>query len=261
MLNTTKIIILSNSSCFMNLESAGEKLQSNLSRFVVTVWVFVVLVLTSSYTATLSSLLTVQQIASKEGSIWFQDFPPIAEGAVFNNLEFAEVRIQKLNSPHDYAKALTTGGYSAIIDEILYIKSVLALYSTADFSLVATASTTNGFGFVFQKGSWLAREMSIEIAKLREDGTLKALEEKWLKRQSSLMSKDFSSPSPNILNLQGFRGLFLISGVSMASALLVSIVYLVREKWCGKNKMQLRRRILRTSDEIHVQDSEMEPAV
>nr|KAJ0213643.1 hypothetical protein LSAT_V11C400196700 [Lactuca sativa] len=37
-------------------------LQSNLSRFVVTVWVFVVLVLTSSCNATLSLLLTVQQI-------------------------------------------------------------------------------------------------------------------------------------------------------------------------------------------------------
>ncbi|KAJ9565139.1 hypothetical protein OSB04_001105, partial [Centaurea solstitialis] len=235
-----------------------EKLQSNLSRFVVTVWVFVVLVLTSSYTATLSSLLTVQRIASKEGAIRFQDFGPIADGAVFNNLEFSDVRVEKLNSPHEYAKALTTGGYSAVIDEILYVKSVLALYSTAGFSLVATASTTNGFGFVFQKGSGLARELSIEIAKLREDGTLKALEDKWLKRESSLMSKDFSSPSPNILNLQGFRGLFLMSGASMALALLVSVVYLVREKWCGKSKTRILRCILRKSAEIHVQDSEME---
>ncbi|KAI3678643.1 hypothetical protein L6452_37944 [Arctium lappa] len=244
-------------ACSTLVYAHRQNLQSNLSRFVVTVWVFVVLVITSSYTATLTSLLTVQQIASKEGSIGFQSFSPIAEGAVFNNLKFADFRMEKLNSSEDYVKALTTGGFAAIIDEILYIKSVLALYSAADFSLVATAPTTNGFGFAFQKGSPLAQEMSTEIAKLREDGTLKALEDKWLYGQSSLMTKDFSYPSPQILNLHGFRGLFLISGVSMVLALLVSIVYLVREKWRGKTKMQILRCILRTSANIHVQDSDV----
>ncbi|CAI9300855.1 unnamed protein product [Lactuca saligna] len=39
-----------------------QKLKSNLSRFVVTVWLFVVLLLASSYTAALSSLLTIEQI-------------------------------------------------------------------------------------------------------------------------------------------------------------------------------------------------------
>ncbi|KVI09683.1 hypothetical protein Ccrd_011931 [Cynara cardunculus var. scolymus] len=85
----TKLIVLG---------SAGERLQSNLSRFVVTVSVFVVFVLTSSYIVTLTSLLAVQQIASKEGCIGFQDFPPIAEGAVFNSLEFAEWDVDDVGS-------------------------------------------------------------------------------------------------------------------------------------------------------------------
>ncbi|PHU14984.1 Glutamate receptor 2.2 [Capsicum chinense] len=38
------------------------KITSNLTRFVLIVWVFVVLVLTSSYTASLTSMLTVQQL-------------------------------------------------------------------------------------------------------------------------------------------------------------------------------------------------------
>ena len=41
---------------------AEEKLESNLSRFVVIIWVFVVLILTSSYTASLTSMLTVQKL-------------------------------------------------------------------------------------------------------------------------------------------------------------------------------------------------------
>ncbi|CAH1447104.1 unnamed protein product [Lactuca virosa] len=220
-----------------------EKLQSNLSRFVVVVWIFVVLVLTSSYTATLSSVLTVQQIGMNDISTgFFQVLSPLG-GVAFNKLKPVDPNLAKLYTTADYAKAINSGGVDALVAEILYIRSNLALYYASDFSLIATASTTNGFGFAFQKGSPLAREMSTEIAKMREDGTLKALEDKWLKLQYASMSKDFSSPSLKILNLYGLRGLFLISGVSMASALLLSMIHLAREKI----KRRIWRYILRRS--------------
>ncbi|KAL4558497.1 hypothetical protein LXL04_036698 [Taraxacum kok-saghyz] len=220
--------------------SHREKVKSNLSKFVVTVWVFVVLVLTSSYIATLSSFLTIQQIGMKEMSIRFQGtLSPVA--VVYNKMDVIEAWSQKLYAPEDYAKALTSGQADAIVSEIFYIKSFLALYSNSDFSLIATALTTNGFGFAFQKGSALAREMSTQIAKMREDGTLKALEDKWMNHQSAMMSKTFSSPSPKILNLYGLRGLFIISGVSMVSALVLSVILLVREKWRMKDKMKVLR--------------------
>ncbi|KAL4558498.1 hypothetical protein LXL04_036699 [Taraxacum kok-saghyz] len=226
-----------------------EKLQSNLSRFVVTIWVFVVLVLTSSYTATLSSLLTVQQIGIKEMSIRFQSISPVGVG--LNKMNVAEAWSEKLYAPEDYAKALASGRVDAIASEILYIRSFLAMYSDRDFSLIATTPTTNGFGFAFQKGSSLAKEMTIQIEKMREDGTLKALENKWLNHQYGMISKDFSSPSPKILNLYGLQGLFLISGVSMASTLLVSIFHIVREKWYT----------LRGSSKIHALDSDADTLV
>ena len=76
----------------------------------------------------------------------------------------------------------------------------------------------------FPKGSTLAPEMSIQIAKLREDGTLKLLEDKWFNKQVD------TATAPKILNLEGLRGLFLISGVSMASALFLYMLYFVHEK-------------------------------
>lgn len=117
------------------------------------------------------------------------------------------------------------------------------------------------FAQAFQKGSPLTKVMSSEIAKLRADGTLKALEDKWLKRQFSIMSKDLSAPSPSILNLHRFRGLFLISGVSMALAFLMSVIYLVREKCHGKSKIEILRCILPTSVQVHALDNDVEPAV
>ncbi|KAB1223646.1 Glutamate receptor 3.7 [Morella rubra] len=41
---------------------SGEKVYNNLTCLVIVVWLFVVLILTSSYTASLSSMLTVQQL-------------------------------------------------------------------------------------------------------------------------------------------------------------------------------------------------------
>ena len=107
----------------------------------------------------------------------------------------------------------------------------------------------------------MAREMSTQIAKMREDGTLKALEDKWMNHQSAMMSKTFSSPSPKILNLYGLRGLFIISGVSMVSALLLSVILLVREKWRMKDKMKVLRCVLHRSSEIHAQESDVEATV
>nr|GEU93743.1 extracellular ligand-binding receptor [Tanacetum cinerariifolium] len=205
-----------------------EKLQSNLSRFVVIVWLFVVLVLVSSYTATLSSLLTVEQIqlASKRGSIGYNS-GSVFQGTLVRNLNFQDTRLKPYNSAEEYADALSRGskrgGVDAVVDEIPYIKEFLADYPSG-YSMTVSKITSNGFGFAFPKGSSLAPEMSIQIAKLREDGTLKLLEDKWFNEQSDSLSE------PKILNLEGFRGLFLISGVSMASALFLFMIYFIHEK-------------------------------
>ncbi|CAH1447100.1 unnamed protein product [Lactuca virosa] len=188
-----------------------------------------------------------KQIGMKEFSTgFFQAISPLG-GVVNNKLNAVDAWSEKLYAPEEYVEALASGRVEAIIAEILYIKLFLAMYPDSDISLIATAPTTNGFGFAFQKGSPLAREMSTQIAKMREDGTLKALEDKWLKRESIFMSKDFSSPSSIILNFYGLRGLFFISGVSMALALLVSMIDLVREKWHIKDKIKMVRCVLHRS--------------
>ncbi|KAI3678654.1 hypothetical protein L6452_37955 [Arctium lappa] len=207
-----------------------EKLQSNLSRFVVIVWLFVVLVLASSYTATLSSLLTIEQIqlASKEKSIGYRD-GSFMEGFIRNNLNFIDTRLKPYSTSEDYANALLLGskkgGVDAIVDELPYLKEFLTQYPSG-YSIAVSEAITNGFGFAFPQGSPLAPVISRRIARLREDGTLKKLEDKWFNQQSGPRSKD----SAKILNLKDFRGLFLISGVSMAAALFLFMLYLVHDK-------------------------------
>ncbi|XP_059626296.1 glutamate receptor 2.7-like [Cornus florida] len=197
-----------------------EKLVSNLSRFIVTVWVFVVLILTSSYTAILSSLLTVQQI-QKENSIGFRQ-GSFHEGVIISSPHFEDTRLMRYSSPKEFADALSNGtkngGVGSIVDEIPYIKIFLARYPFG-YALIASESTTNGFGFVFRKGSPLVPEMSRAIMKLRVEGKLEMMEKTWFKSHSSHMFQD-----SNILNLRSFGGLFLISGLSSALVLVVFVI-------------------------------------
>ncbi|TXG55691.1 hypothetical protein EZV62_020947 [Acer yangbiense] len=210
-----------------------ERLISNLSRFVVIVWVFVVLILTSSYTATLTSMITVQQINlqlnSKESYIGYQR----GSQDVVSNLNFSDTNLQPYTSPEDYANALSRGskkgGVSAIVDEIPYIKIFLSKYS-ADYSMVGSDSTTNGFAFVFRKGSPLVPEMSRAIAKLRADGRLSMMENAWFKGQS-MMTFGATSNNVNPLTIDSFRGLFLITGVSSTFAIAILYSFWIYNNW------------------------------
>nr|GEX09299.1 extracellular ligand-binding receptor [Tanacetum cinerariifolium] len=208
-----------------------QKLQSNLSRFVVTVWLFVVLVLVSSYTATLSSLLTVEQIqlASKGGSIVYT-YDTFVAGVLGGS--FKKEKLFKVSDALEleyYADALSRGskkgGVDAIVIEIPYIKEFLVKYPTG-YTMTPYEVITNGFGFPFPLGSPWAPLISTQIAKLREDGTLKMLENKWLDPGSKE-----SAPLQKVLNFRGLRGLFLISGVSMAAALFLYMLYYIHDKW------------------------------
>ncbi|KAD4584309.1 hypothetical protein E3N88_21910 [Mikania micrantha] len=185
----------------------------------------------SLYTATLSSLLTVEQIqlASNRGLIGYHHNIPIQLGVIVSNMNFKETRLKPYNTLEEIADALTRGskkdGVNAIVDEIPYIKEFLAHYSSG-YTMVVSEDITNGFGFVFPKGSPFTAKSSTQIAKFREEGGLQMLQEKWLGQKSD--SK--SSPALYILNFKGLRGLFLISEVSMVLSLFLFMVYYTHEK-------------------------------
>ncbi|KAJ0885420.1 putative solute-binding protein family 3/ domain of MltF [Helianthus annuus] len=152
------------------------------------------------------------------------------KGVIVRNLNFRDTRLKPYSSPNEFAYALSLGskkgGVDAIVEEIPYIKEFLALYPSG-YSMVVSKDITNGFGFVFPKGSPLTLEMSTQIARLREDGTLQTLQEKWFGHKSDPQS---TTPNVKVLNFRGLRGLFLISGGSMAAALFVFTLCYIQEK-------------------------------
>ncbi|XP_024157638.1 glutamate receptor 1.4 [Rosa chinensis] len=210
-----------------------EKLLNNLTKFVVIIWVFVVLILSSSYTANLASMMTMKQIQmnSKVNYIVYQ----ISSFTKLGFIDFTCKGLKKFDQTEEaYVDALSRGskhgGVSAIIDEIPYIKIFLAKYSSK-YSMIKTKSTTNGFGFVFPKGSKLVHDISRQIEILREEGKLVQMEEDWFHSIKTDLMFDDTTSDPNPLNLHSFRGLFLVSGVSSVVALILFTIFLVKEKW------------------------------
>ncbi|MQM01374.1 hypothetical protein Taro_034132 [Colocasia esculenta] len=210
-----------------------ERLVNNLSRLVVIIWVFVVLILTSSYTASLSSMLTVKQLQPtvtelndliKRGDhvgCLNDSFMP----GLLNRLNFNQSKLIAYNSPDEYAEALNkgseNGGVSAIIDELPYIKVFLSKYC-GKYTMVGPTYKTDGFGFVFPKGSPLVPDVSRAILNVTE-GELFAKFQKELygEHQCPDQGNDIASSS---LRLDSFWGLFLITGVASTFALILCLV-------------------------------------
>ncbi|KAA8526500.1 hypothetical protein F0562_008297 [Nyssa sinensis] len=123
-----------------------ENTVSTLGRMVMVVWLFLLLVITSSYTASLTSILTVQQLSSSItgiDSLIASDWPigyqvgSFAHGYLANSLYIPQSRLVSLDSPEEYDRALrqgpSNGGVGAIVDELPYVE--LFLSKRPDFGI------------------------------------------------------------------------------------------------------------------------------
>ncbi|KAF8106458.1 hypothetical protein N665_0139s0049 [Sinapis alba] len=212
--------------------SHRENTVSSLGRLVLIIWLFVVLIINSSYTASLTSILTVQQLTSRiEGidslitsnePIGVQD-GTFARNYLVNELNISPHRIVPLRDEEHYLSALQlgpkAGGVAAIVDELPYIE-VLLTNSNCKYRTVGQEFTRTGWGFAFQRDSPLALDMSTAILQLSEEGELEKIHRKWLNYKHEC-SMQIQNSENSQLSLKSFWGLFLICGVTCFIALTV----------------------------------------
>lgn len=205
-----------------------------LGRMVLIIWLFVVLILTSSYTASLTSILTVQKLTSpikgieslitSTGPIGFQ-VGSFAENYLIMELGIDKSRLHPLGSPEAYASALMTGKVAAVVDEHPYVERFLS--KCCKFSIVGEGFTRGGWGFAFPRGSPLAVDMSTAILTLSETGKLQEIHDKWL-RQKACTSQSPENVSDR-LQFESFLGLFLLSGIACFLALFIYFCLIIRQ--------------------------------
>ncbi|XVF47776.1 hypothetical protein PTKIN_Ptkin03bG0137900 [Pterospermum kingtungense] len=210
-----------------------DMVETNCSRMVLVLWIFLAFILMQSYTANLSSILTVNQLQPtiptikelRTRYVGYQNLSFVKDFLI-NQLEFKENMLKPYGSVDDYEEALSKGsdneGVSAIFDEIPYIKLFLAEYTTG-YMMVGPTYRTDGLGFAFPIGSPLVSNFSREILNFTQGPLMSRLEKKYFGKISIEQdeTRTISSSSPSLTS-RSFAGLFIIVGIVLLLALVAS---------------------------------------
>ncbi|KAK4485686.1 hypothetical protein RD792_008330 [Penstemon davidsonii] len=214
---------------------------SNLARLVVVVWMFVVLILNSTYTANLSARLTSESL---QPGMPKQDYVGCRRGSfIYNFLQeqgFDKSKIKTYNSSEAIDEDLSKekkGGisafYSAKPNANLFLSRFPKKYRT-----IGKTISTEGFGFAFQKGSPLVADVSRAVIELTENHRLSEIEERWMKDKLNNESDSVTEAT-----LTNFAALFGITGGITTICLLVFIA-----SFLYKNRDFVKRTISNSSE-------------
>ncbi|XP_015694027.1 glutamate receptor 2.8-like [Oryza brachyantha] len=224
--------------------SHGQIIESPLSKIVVVIWCFVVLVLVQSYTASLSSILTAKRLRPSETDL-FQilydgDYVGYQQGSFVESFlmkqGFSKRMLRPYRNKQEYAEALRkgskNGGVSAIVDEIPYLTSFLSdpRYEK-EFQMLSRIYKTPGFGFVFPPGFPVVHNLSTAILEVTGGDEGSRIEAKWFGTEAVSPSYAVPSTDSTPLTLQSFSGLFIITGCISALMLMISISKSVLAKY------------------------------
>ncbi|CAL5081564.1 unnamed protein product [Urochloa decumbens] len=205
-----------------------ERIVNNLTRIAVVVWLFVVLILQQSYTASLSSILTVEQlqptVTNLDEVIRRGDYVGYLNDSfmpgLLKRLKINESKLIPFNSPEEYNDALSTGRVAVIVDEIPYLKLFLSKYCH-NYTMVGPTYKFDGFGYAFPRGSPLTPEISRGILELASNGTMAELEKDLY--GDTMCPDKVDSQTSSSLTLHSFLGLFMITGASSLLALVLHV--------------------------------------
>ncbi|KAM3275466.1 hypothetical protein ACQJBY_044065 [Aegilops geniculata] len=218
-----------------------ELVQRFLSRIVLIIWLVFLMVLTSSYTASLTSMLTIQQLQPtvtdvhellKSGEYVGYHRGSYVKG-LLEELGFDRSKIKPYNSPEDFHNALSrgsnNGGIAALVHEVPYIKLFLANHCKG-YTMVGPIYKAAGFGYALSKGNPLIGDISKAILNVTGGDTMIQIEKKWIGDQNNCQNLGPVTGSSR-LTFANFRGLFILTGVASTSSLLIAlIIYFYKKK-------------------------------
>ncbi|TVU19096.1 hypothetical protein EJB05_35229, partial [Eragrostis curvula] len=219
---------------FFSISEEKEKLEFFLSRVVLLVWMFVLLVVTSSYTATFASMLTVQQLSPTLTDIRELQqqggYVGVCRGSyiksVLQDIGFEKSRIRSYDAPDDFHSALSNGsengGVVAMVLEVPYIKLFLSKYCKG-YTMIGPFYKSAGFAFAFPKRSPLVAEMSRAIINITGGDSIIQIERKWIDRENSCQPEEKIYGSDTI-TFGSFGGLFLLTGCVTTCSLCVALL-------------------------------------
>lgn len=181
-------------NCVVSVITPAHRVKASkvLSKFMVILWFVLVLGLMLNYVATLTSMLTVRhpEPITRDPSdfIMHGDFVGYRKGTfvidLLKRFHFDESKLIPYSSPEEchelLSKGSQNGGVSAVFDERPYVDIFLAKYCYK-YAKVGPTHRTDGFGFVFPKGSPLVSDISKAVLEVTEGNKLIDIEKAWFR--------------------------------------------------------------------------------
>ncbi|KAK7332001.1 hypothetical protein VNO80_28747 [Phaseolus coccineus] len=210
-----------------------EKMHSNLTRMVMVSWLLLVLILNSCYTASLSSMLTVKKLQPNVTDIeWLKrnnmkigcDGDSFVRSFLEKVEKFHHENIIDVTDEYKYDDVFQNNTIAAAFLELPYEKVFFTEYCDR-YTGSSPRTRFGGLGFMFQKGSPVARDVSKAILHMSEKAELKRLEEKWLITSSKCSNMTSDTNDTESLKLRSLWILYVISGATSTICLLLSTIH------------------------------------
>ncbi|KAL8470072.1 hypothetical protein ACS0TY_032805 [Phlomoides rotata] len=205
----------------------GGRLHSDLSKMATVVWLFVALIITQSYTASLTSMLTLQNIEPKISSLETlkaqhayvgYNKRSFVKDYLVTALHFNPDYIKNFTTAEDYSEAFKSGEIAAAFLEAPDAKLFVAKYCNT-FTIAGPTYKVGGYGFAFPKGSVLLHDIDEALLSVFESGELKELEDSLMASQTCVDSQPQNDPAS--LSPQGFFVPFIFTGGTSTVALAI----------------------------------------
>ncbi|XP_071692201.1 glutamate receptor 2.9-like [Rutidosis leptorrhynchoides] len=211
--------------------SQRELIKSNLSRLVLATWFCVNMIVDVCFSATLSSIITDLRFQPSQEFHGNNYIVGCIENSfishyLVNVLHFSPKNLRHFKSIEDYHEAFKKGEIDATFFVSPHANIFLAKYC-GGYVKIEPSIKLSGFGFAFQKGSTLTRDISEAIIKVIETREITFIEENMLISLSKCSQLAQESSKPIQLDLKAFAGLFIISGCVSASVFVVALSHLV----------------------------------
>ncbi|KAL2326768.1 hypothetical protein Fmac_020195 [Flemingia macrophylla] len=229
----------------------GGRLHSNLSRVAMVVWLFVALIITQTYTASLASMLTVERLEptvdsieqlKKANATVGYDTGSYCERYLQDALGMKATNIKPFDSQESYADALRNKEIAAVFVDVPGAKLFLAKHCEG-FVIAGPTYKIGGYGFVllqhflhffpiislsncmarvFPRESPLLPSVNQALLNISENGNLRDLENFMLAAEECEDKIDADGETTSI-SPGSFLVLFILTGGTSTIALLIYI--------------------------------------
>ncbi|KAG8377605.1 hypothetical protein BUALT_Bualt08G0050400 [Buddleja alternifolia] len=217
--------------------SHREHIETSASKLVLAAWICIVFVVGASFTAVLSSMMTVPRLQPSILDIEYLrntnavvacDGNAFVDQYLIKDLHFKPGNVRKFYSVDDYPKAFESGDIKAAFFSAAHVKVFLAIYCKG-YTTSGPSFKIGGLGSVFPKGSPLTIDISEAILKLTQSGRLNELENNIL----SFSNCPSSTTKADDMKLgdEPFSGLFQVLGGIIGVTTFIAIFRLVKMHW------------------------------